>query len=119
VPLKLTQYTDHIRVDGSGLYTLLESQEHFRELSSVIGQYRKNGRQVRVLVDLREGAPQTSDVVAHIEKANQVIFREGDRVSIIVTSALLKLQVKRLHARFESQVFVSDVAAQEFLFRAT
>lgn len=118
MPLKLSQHADHIRVDGSGLYTLLESQEHFRELSSVISQYRKSGRQIRVLVDLREGAPQTPEVVAHIEKANQVIFREGDRVSIIVTSTLLKLQVKRLHSRFESQVFISDIAAEEYLFRA-
>jgi hypothetical protein len=117
VPLTVQQHADHIAVAGSGLYTLVEAQEHFRELSTMIGQCRVAKRAIRVLVDLRGGAPQSPEVVAHIEKVNQIIFREGDRVAIIVVSALLKFQVKRIHVRFESEVFVSEAAAKEFLFR--
>jgi hypothetical protein len=117
VPLTIQKHADHIAVAGTGLYTLLEAQEHFRDLSAVIGEYRKAKRAIRVLVDLRDGAPQIPEVVSHIEKVNQIIFREGDRVAIIVLSALLKFQVKRIHARFESEAFISDAAAGEFLFR--
>ncbi|WP_174297356.1 STAS/SEC14 domain-containing protein [Sphingomonas bacterium] len=119
MPLTLRSCPDYLAVGGSGLYTLLESQEHFRELSAAVGGLRKAGRPVRVLVDLRDGAPQTAEVAAHIKGANAVIFRKGDRIAIIVKSTLLKLQVKRLHMRSESEVFVSEAAAREFLSRAS
>jgi hypothetical protein len=117
VPLPIEQRSGYIHVSGDGLYSLLEAQQHFRDLSDLIGRQRRRGIGVRVMVDLRTGAPQTKEVTEHIQKATRVIYREEDRLALIVQSALLKMQVQRLHTREGTQVFVSEGAALEYLTR--
>jgi hypothetical protein len=108
---------DHLFVSGDGLATLMEAQQHFRDLSALLARERKRGVGARVLVDLRAGSSESEEVRAHVTKAMAAIYRDDDRVAIIVASTLLKFQIQRHHTRPGSGVFVSQGAAEEFLFR--
>ncbi len=105
-------------MQGSGLFTALEVASHLDELAKIVREQRAARRKVRALIDLRDAGTQTNAIATTISEATRRIYHDpSDRVAIIVSSSLLKMQLKRVHSEQSFGIFVSEQAARHFLER--
>jgi hypothetical protein len=105
----------HLFVQGRYFFSVQEATDHFDELSAALTSMRLSGRRVRVLVDLRECPPQSAEVAGVIVQRTACMYLPSDRVAILVTSSILRLQLRRVLADQEFGVFVAEDAAREFV----
>lgn len=84
-----------ITVAGSGLWTPERTAEHFRDLERAVLAVRREGKQVRVLVDLRAASVQTAETAAIMQQWTGRIYKVADRVAVVCATALLAMQIKR------------------------
>jgi hypothetical protein len=115
MPLRIQRTRDFFLVNGDGLASLAEAQQHFRDLSSLLVTEREAGRNVRLLIDLRDAAPHPPEVVAHIERVLPVLYRQDDRVAVVVRNSIIKFHTKSSHDPLYSDVFLSREAAAAYL----
>jgi hypothetical protein len=114
--LQISETRRFICIKGNGHFTAEEVADHFHKLELMILERRASCEDVRVLIDLRGAATQTNAIAMSIAEAtNRIYSGSTDRVAIVVASALLKLQLKRIHAGQAFGIFVSEPAARKFL----
>jgi len=106
-----------IRVAGRGFCDKQTSHEIVANLISAISAQRQRGP-VRVLVDGRAMVTQSADVVDWMQVETGRLYREGDRVAVLVSSPLFKLQLQRSVADNFRRLFVSEEEAQAWLAAA-
>lgn len=104
-----------IRVRGEGLYSLSQVEEHFRTLGATIAHIRASHGRVRVLVDIRDGVVQSAEVAQAVSRWQGRLYSPGDRVALIVKSALHKMQMRRVVNLQITEMFVSETAARTWL----
>jgi hypothetical protein len=115
MPLLIERRPSHILVHGSGLASLAEAQQHFRELSSLLVAKRQTTRGVRLMIDLRAAAPHPAEVASHIERVLPVLYRANDRVAVVVRDSTLKSETKGSHDPSYTDVFLTLEAAEAYL----
>lgn len=104
----------HIRV--SGFFDLQSLHEHFTDNSEVVTRWRAAGRSIRVLIDAVHLKPHTPEGQACVQDATARIYRSGDKVAILVSSSLVKMQMRRALAQGEIvDFFISKIAALTWL----
>ena len=105
-----------IRVIGKGFYTEDGVREHFANLSRVVASRRRAGRQVKALADLRQAATQSATTARMITEATQRLYSDpSDRVAVVVSSVLLKLQLERVHQHQGFGIFLDMGEAERYL----
>ena len=105
-----------IRIEGKGFYDEAETRAHFDTLARLIANRRRAGRQVKALVDLREAATQAAGTAQLIAgETNRIYCAPSDRVAIVVSSLLLKLQLKRVHRQQGFHITLTLAEAERFL----
>lgn len=113
-----------IRQEAAGTITVTSAADlwspedidrHFDRLATVIDEQRRAGQQVRVLVDLRAAPPQPTETLARIGTRTVTTYRPGDRVAIVVTSSLAKMQMRDIMRSGDNALFLSADAARLWL----
>lgn len=115
MPLQIQKRACYILVHGSGLATLAEAQQHFRELSKLLVAERRTAQGVRLMIDLRRAEAHPPEVASHIEKVLPVLYRKNDRVAVVVRDSARKNQTKSSHDPVYSDVFLTREAAEAYL----
>lgn len=104
-----------VRLVGHGAWSVEYMNRHFRELDPVVATARMRMRNVMVLADLRDAPIQSPDVAEMINIGTRRLYRDGDRIAIVVQSSLVKLQMKRIVDCAQVQIFISVAAACTWL----
>lgn len=105
-----------IRVEGKGFYAEDELRRHFGALSRLVARRRQSMRPVLAMIDLREAATQSASVAGIMAlETNRIYSGSTDRVAIIVSSMLLKMQLERVHKQQGFGIFTSLDEASLFL----
>lgn len=84
-----------ITVIGTGYWTSSYIAEHFRHVADLVRAHRAAGIPIRVLVDLRQSDVQSQETVEHMGRSTAQIYAEGDRVALLVSSSLARIQMRR------------------------
>ncbi len=101
-----------IRVLGVGFWTPTIIGDHFDELAFVMRPYRAAGVSVRMVVDLRKSGIQSQETIVRMQAGVKSVTRPGDRMAIVVSSSLAKIQMRRMIGGEQHEFFVSPGAAQ-------
>lgn len=115
MPLTIEILPYYLLVSGDGLGSLSEAQQHFRDLSALLVTERKAAKGARLLIDLQRARPHPPEVAAHIERVLPMLYREGDRVAVLVQNTSIKVGTKTSHNSLYSDVFLSREAAEAYL----
>jgi urease gamma subunit len=107
--------TRFIRITGVGFWTPAEIDTHFDELGDLIARMRQVRTDVRILVDLRESGVQSPETIARISARITDAYRDGDRIAMVLSSSLAKMQMKRAIQNLQHEMFVSPKAAEQWL----
>ncbi len=82
--------------------------------AAILAQRARFGR-ARVLIDLLKAPIQSQETAARINAGTAKIYRAGDKVALLCTGGLLKLQAKRTTSFAETQIFSSIDEAKNWL----
>jgi hypothetical protein len=107
--------TGIIRTSVQGFWSVVDTDDYFERLAAYIDAGRRRTGSVRVLVDRRSSPVQSSEVGLRMQKANEDLYRPGDRLAIVVGSSLLKIQLGRLFRHEGSKAFSSYDEAVSWL----
>lgn len=101
-----------------GFWSLDHAGAYLDTLRKTIARHRAARRPLSILLDLSQSPVQSADVAAAIRTANQNLYQAGDRRAIVVSSNLLRMQLKRSYAQEETEVFSDEAAALRWLQRS-
>ena len=87
-------------------------------LAELVAQAHRATRQARVLVDLTGAGAQMGDTVARIGQRSHSIYAPGDRLAIVLQSAILRMQISRVGRAAEYRTFASVSEAEGWLLSA-
>lgn len=105
-----------VRVRVEGFWSSVINSEFLETLAQQVRTARANDGAVHVLVDARELAVQTLDVSPTYPEADEEIYRAGDRIAVVCTSALTKMQLQQ-SLRVASVAYFPSVAEAEAWLR--
>jgi len=106
-----------LRVEVVGAWTMAEVERYAQEAGVQFSTARKAAGRLRLLVDLSATAILSQSIIEPLAKAGMQYSRPDDRVTIVVASTLLKLQMKRMVGDAPVPIFVSTQEAAEWLVR--
>ena len=109
--------TGILRVHVTGSWTLPEVERYGQEAGLQFAKARQQAGSLRLLVDLSHTEILSQAIVAPLAKAGMQYSRPDDRVALVVKSALMKLQMKRMIGEAPTPIFVSDEEAASWLTR--
>ncbi|WP_420145825.1 hypothetical protein [Sphingobium sp.] len=105
-----------IRVDVSGFMDIPSLESHFREMRMVVSRWRSQHRAIRVLVHAIDLMPHSPEGQRYVDTANASIYQPGDKIAVLVSSSLLKMQMRRMfNAKELMEFFISERAAHLWL----
>lgn len=107
--------TGIVGVSGHGAWSEAVVRHHFAELARLLQSIRARGEPVLVLVDLRAAEHQAPHIAALVEQLASTTHAPDDRVAIMASSSLVKLQMKRAAAQSQREFFLSMNAALTWL----
>ena len=107
--------SDIIRVVGSGFWRPEEIEAVLDQLAALVARAHADGRGARVLVDMTESGAQLGDTVQRIRRRSAAIYKAGDRLAVVLGSALLKRQVTRVERAADTAIFDDIAAADNWL----
>jgi hypothetical protein len=104
-----------IRIEGRGFLTATQLARMFVELGTFVDGRRARREPVRVLVDNRQILIHSSDAADRIQQDTGHVYRENDRVAVVVESTLARMQFRRVLDPTTHRLFVSEEAAFAWL----
>lgn len=105
-----------IFISVDGFFDLRTLRNHFAENATVVKRWRATGRPIRVLINAIDLRPHSPEGQACVQEATSRIYRPGDRVAILVSSSLVKMQMRRALSHGEVlNFFISENAAVTWL----
>lgn len=104
-----------IRVHGTGFWAPDEIDLMLDRLADQVAQARSIHGSARVLVDLSSNGAQMADTVTRIAKRSSAIYREGDRLAVVLESSILKMQIGRIERASEFHSFTNLADAEAWL----
>jgi hypothetical protein len=105
----------YLRVDGKGLWSATFIDEHFGPLHQQIIAMRQRDGRARVLVNLSAAMIQPPETAERIRHWTGLIYKERDRVAIVLASSLLKSQMRRVAIIADRELFLSETNALGWL----
>ena len=112
--IRFIDYGEYVAVQGTGYWSPAYLDAHFAELADILVRLRKQ-RKVRVLVDLTQAAVQSAGTAERLSHWTSKIYREEDRVAIVLASSLIKAQMRRVAIIANRELFLSRTAAMTWL----
>lgn len=107
--------TKVIQIECSGFWLRDEARLYVMQIADKVGAARAHGSDVRVLINNRDAAVQTPEVIAEVGSMIVEAYKSTDRMAIVVGSQLLKRQMERLPSVAVTRVFVSLNDAKSWL----
>ncbi|QIG81395.1 hypothetical protein [Stakelama tenebrarum] len=104
-----------IRTVASGLWEREKLLIHFSRIRRMIEQVRARGEQVLVLRDLRNAETQPPEIAQLVNIEGRRCFADADRLAVLTSSSLLKMQMKRAVSHSRAAFFLSPNAAMTWL----
>lgn len=105
-----------ILIKVAGLFDLPTLRHHFAENAVAVQRWRSADRPIRVLIDAVDLKPHSPEGQACVQEATGRIYRPDARVAILVSSSLVKMQMRRALSRGEIlNFFISENAALTWL----
>lgn len=105
-----------IRIMVEGFFDLETLDRHFAENAACVARWRHGGRPIRVLIDAANLLPHSSEGQALVQRSVQRIYVPGDRVATLVSSNLVKMQMRRALSHGDMlDFFMSAPAAMAWL----
>lgn len=87
-----------------------------RDFRAAVADARRRAPRLRLLVDGREGAVLAAETATRIQALDaEIASRPGDLAATVVSSALTKLQMRRLFENETKRIFRSFAAAHAWL----
>lgn len=96
-----------VQVECSGFWLRDEAKVYLKQLAGQVGAARAHGGDVRVLIDNRNAAVQTFEIIEEVGNMIVNSYVSADKMAIVVSSQLLKRQMERLPSVAITRVFVS------------
>lgn len=103
-----------LRINRVVVQQLGDVDRYLAVLGDVVRDARLRFGRVRVLADLRNSPIRTQEAAERMRLGNLALYREGDRVALIVESSLLKMQLRRTLVEYQN-IFLSPHAAETWL----
>jgi hypothetical protein len=103
-----------VRVNSVAVQQLADVDRYLTILGDVVRDARLRFGKVRVLADLRNSPIRTQEAAERMRTGNLALYRDGDRVALIVESSLLKMQLRRTLVEYQN-IFLSPSAAETWL----
>ena len=107
--------TKVIQIECSGFWLRDEARLYVKQIADKVGAARAHESGVRVLINNRDAAVQTPEVIAEVGSMIVEAYKSTDRMAIVVGSQLLKRQMERLPSVAITRVFVSLNDAKSWL----
>ncbi|MEI9851797.1 MAG: hypothetical protein WDN24_14285 [Sphingomonas sp.] len=105
-----------ISVRANAVLNAEEFARYARELRHHVLRARWRQGQVRILVDATAGGVLPGDVAQGIaELQRELLTGAHDRIAVIVSTSLQKLQVRRISLPGKGETFLSESAARTWL----
>jgi hypothetical protein len=99
-----------------GFFDLPTLRDHFDENAAVVRRWRAADRPIRVLINAVNLKPHSPEGQACVQDATGRIYQPGDKVAILVSSSLVKMQMRRAMSRGEIlNFFICENAALTWL----
>lgn len=108
----------HILVSGAGFWKPDDMNRHFEQLTGYVNRERGDRGPIKILVDMRGTSTQSSETATNVGEWTDRLFRPGDRIAFVVSSALVKMQMNRVARGADYGYFEDHDAAQDWLLRA-
>jgi hypothetical protein len=108
----------YLRVTGKGLWSAAFIDSHFGGLQRQVAAMRALHGHARVLVNLCTATIQTPETAERIRHWTGLIYKERDRVAIVLASSLLKSQMRRVTIIADRELFLSETNALAWLLAA-
>jgi len=123
IELSYDEQTGLIISVSFGLLTVEEIRRSHKEIRSIMGRARAKFGRANYMVDARNSPIQPRDVMAEAERLGSFLEHPSDRMAIVVSSALAKMQSRRaLDAQTaypqNGEVFLSEDEARTWLLQA-
>ena len=103
-----------VRINRVAVQQLADVDRYLAVLGDVVRDARTRFGRVRILADLRNSPIRTQEAAERMRLGNLALYREGDRVALIVESSLLKMQLRRTLVEYQN-IFLSPNAAETWL----
>ena len=104
--------TGILRVEVSGFFDVPSLEVHFSQLRVIVRRLRLQSRPIRTLVDAVDMLPHAPEAQKYVESQNAAIYRAGDKLAVLVSSSLLKMQMRRAFTdKALMEFFISERAA--------
>ncbi|APR53894.1 STAS/SEC14 domain-containing protein [Sphingomonas koreensis] len=103
-----------LRINSVAVQQLADVDRYLATLGDVVRDARLRFGKVRVLADLRNSPIRTQEAAERMRTGNLALYRDGDRVALIVESSLLKMQLRRTLVEYQN-IFLSPSAAETWL----
>lgn len=104
-----------VQVAGRGFWTLEMIDQHFDRLRAIIAGRRPKWQAVKVLVNIQEALVQPAEIIERIGIRTAQIYEPEDRVAIVVTSNLARMQMRRGVVRLQHEFFLKEYQAIAWL----
>jgi hypothetical protein len=104
-----------VRVIPEGIWTDEIMTRHFDELRSLFARSRAENGRVRVLSDMRGAGVQQQGITRRINDFADQYHEAHDRLAVIVSSSIVKLQIRRIVTKCPTEAFLSPSAAETWL----
>jgi hypothetical protein len=105
-----------IRIDVSGFFDRSSLVDHFTELRSMVRTWRSHSRPIRALANTVDLMPHSPENHGFVVSSHEDIYRDGDKVAVLVSSSLVKMQMRRaFNNRKVMEFFMSENAALTWL----
>jgi hypothetical protein len=105
-----------IRVSMHGFWNADTLDMYFADLDRCLHRYRTKGHGVIIISDGRDCSVQSAEIMDKSREIAKGMFMPGDRVALVVSSALNKIQARRSYSGEVFQTFTSIEAAETWAF---
>lgn len=99
----------------AGMWTMPEVERYGREVGARFAAARAQAGALRLLIELSRTEILSQNLLAPLAEAGMRYSQPDDRVAMVVTSSLMKLQMKRMVGDTPVSIFVSEGAARTWL----
>lgn len=107
--------TGILRIHVTGSWTLPEVERYAQEAGVQFAKARQHAGTLRLLIDLSRTEILSQAIIDPLAKAGMQYARPDDQVALVVSSALMKLQMKRMIGDAPTPIFISDEEAASWL----
>lgn len=85
-----------IRGEAEGFWQLDMTRQHIAAWVKCVRRIHAEGKPARVVADLRRAQTQSQEVASLVQRETAGLYRDGDRIAVVLPAGLLKTQIRRI-----------------------